>query len=86
MITGLLLSLSVSSAEIPARMILNVGDSDPLEVRLQISDQTVVIDNGLVLVTIENPSGHLIGIKYKGVDNVLESRNKNNNKGYALLN
>ena len=46
----------------------------------------VVIDNGLVQVTIENPSGYLIGIKYKGVDNVLEYRHKNHDKGYALFN
>ncbi|XVE83036.1 hypothetical protein DITRI_Ditri16bG0054600 [Diplodiscus trichospermus] len=42
----------------------------------------VVIDNGLVEITIENPSGYLIGIKHKGVDNVLETKNENKNKGY----
>ena len=46
----------------------------------------MVIDNGLVEVTIENPSGYLTGIKYKGLDNVLESSNHNSNKGYALFN
>ncbi|XP_022752049.1 probable rhamnogalacturonate lyase B [Durio zibethinus] len=83
MIIELLLFFFVCSAEIPARKILEGGDSDPHEVcRLQTSDQKVVIDNGLVEVTMENPSGYLTGIKYKGLDNVLESRNHNHNKGY----
>ncbi|KAK8988772.1 hypothetical protein V6N11_030148 [Hibiscus sabdariffa] len=42
----------------------------------------VIIDNGLVEVTIENPSGHVMGIKYMGMDNVLECGNPNSNRGY----
>ncbi|XVF61481.1 hypothetical protein PTKIN_Ptkin08bG0133100 [Pterospermum kingtungense] len=43
----------------------------------------VVVDNGLVEITIENPSGYLTVIKYyKGLDNVLETSNANYNKGY----
>ncbi|XWS45038.1 hypothetical protein CRYUN_Cryun15aG0102000 [Craigia yunnanensis] len=83
MIIELLLFLSACSADITSRKILQDGDSNPREVRLQTNDPNkVVIDNGLVEVTIENPSGYLTGIKYKGVDNVLESRHDNDNKGY----
>ncbi|KAE8704826.1 putative kinase [Hibiscus syriacus] len=38
--------------------------------------------NGLVEVTVEYPSGHLSGIKYKTMPNVFETRNNNDNKGY----
>ncbi|PPD95215.1 hypothetical protein GOBAR_DD07754 [Gossypium barbadense] len=61
--------------------ILNLGDCNP-HVRLQISHHNVVIDNGLIEVTIENPSGHVTGIKYMGMDNVLECGNPNSNRGY----
>ncbi|XVF59126.1 hypothetical protein PTKIN_Ptkin07bG0250300 [Pterospermum kingtungense] len=79
LIIELLLFLSACSADTPTRKILQDGN----RVRLQTNDpDKMVIDNGLVEVTIENPSGYLTGIKYKGVDNVLESGNKNHNKGY----
>lgn len=79
MIIELLLFLSVFSAEIPPRKLLNDGNG----IRLQTNDpDKMVIDNGLVEVTIEKPSGFLTGIKYKGVDNVFESSNKNHNRGY----
>ncbi|XVE83037.1 hypothetical protein DITRI_Ditri16bG0054700 [Diplodiscus trichospermus] len=82
MIIELLLFVSAFSAEIPARKILKDGDSYPREVQLRTNDpDKVVIDNGLVEVTIANPSGYLIGIKYKG-NNVLESKHHSANKGY----
>ncbi|KAH1082569.1 hypothetical protein J1N35_022330 [Gossypium stocksii] len=81
MIVELSLFYSACSAEIPVRKILNLGDCNP-RVRLQISHHNVVIDNGLVEVTIENPDGHVTGIKYMGMENVLESGNPNSNRGY----
>ncbi|XVE86892.1 hypothetical protein DITRI_Ditri18aG0072000 [Diplodiscus trichospermus] len=83
MIIELLLFLSACSVEIPARKLLKHIESNPPEVRLQTNDpDRVVIDNGLVEVTIEKPSGFLTGIKYEGLDNVLESRNHDSNRGY----
>ncbi|KAG8474877.1 hypothetical protein CXB51_031612 [Gossypium anomalum] len=76
------LLFSAFSADIPPRKILNGEKKKPRKVELHIEDNRVFIDNGLVEVTIENPSGHLSGIKYKGMLNVLETRNNNNNKGY----
>ncbi|PPS17697.1 hypothetical protein GOBAR_AA02886 [Gossypium barbadense] len=81
MIVELSLFYSACSAEIPVRKILNLGDCNP-HVRLQKSHHNVVIDNGLIEVTIENPSGHVTGIKYMGMDNVLECGNPNSNRGY----
>ncbi|KAE8715771.1 hypothetical protein F3Y22_tig00110160pilonHSYRG00445 [Hibiscus syriacus] len=61
--------------------LLRDHDSDT-HVRLQINHREVIIDNGLVRVTIENPSGYLEGIKYKDIRNVFERRNNNDNRGY----
>ncbi|XVF61482.1 hypothetical protein PTKIN_Ptkin08bG0133200 [Pterospermum kingtungense] len=81
-ITQLLL-LSASSAELPTRKILGQTARNPLGVQLDTTEPNrVVVDNGLVAVTIEKPSGFLTVIKYKGIDNVLETSNPNSNKGY----
>ncbi|KDO40183.1 hypothetical protein CISIN_1g0067411mg, partial [Citrus sinensis] len=42
----------------------------------------VVMDNGLVQVTLSNPEGEVIGIKYNEIDNVLETQNEEDNRGY----
>ncbi|GMI88379.1 hypothetical protein HRI_002507200 [Hibiscus trionum] len=76
-----LLFFSVFSAEIPLRK-----SKDRIrkirEVKLHRNNDRVFIDNGLIEVTIEEPSGHLSGIKYKSMPNVLETKNHNGNKGY----
>ncbi|KAG4154068.1 hypothetical protein ERO13_D03G034800v2 [Gossypium hirsutum] len=82
MVIQLSLFLSVFSTEIHARKLLKDNHINTNDVRLHISDRQVIIDNGLVEVTIENPSGYLIGIKYKEMENVLERRNHNSNRGY----
>ncbi|KAI4388108.1 hypothetical protein MLD38_000469 [Melastoma candidum] len=45
----------------------------------------VVMDNGIVHVTLSSPGGEVIGIKYKGMDNLLEGHNKITNRGYLDL-
>lgn len=42
----------------------------------------VVLDNGLVQVTFSNPGGDVVGIKYNGIDNLLEINNEETNRGY----
>ncbi|PWA86259.1 rhamnogalacturonate lyase [Artemisia annua] len=42
----------------------------------------VVMSNGLVQITLSNPAGHLVGIRYKGIDNLLEVNNDEHNRGY----
>ncbi|KAG2698666.1 hypothetical protein I3843_07G160000 [Carya illinoinensis] len=40
------------------------------------------MDNGIVQVTLSNPDGIVTGIRYNGVDNLLEVLNKESNRGY----
>jgi rhamnogalacturonan endolyase len=42
----------------------------------------VVMDNGILQVTLSKPGGIITGIEYNGIDNVLEVRNKETNRGY----
>uniref|UniRef100_A0A803LK80 rhamnogalacturonan endolyase n=2 Tax=Chenopodium quinoa TaxID=63459 RepID=A0A803LK80_CHEQI len=51
-------------------------------VQLQILDRYVVLDNGIARVTISKPGGIVTGIAYNGIDNLLESRNPEDNRGY----
>ncbi|XP_054810059.1 probable rhamnogalacturonate lyase B [Prosopis cineraria] len=51
-------------------------------VTLQQSDDKVVMDNGIVSVTLTRPDGNLIGVSYNGIDNLLEPRNRPDNRGY----
>lgn len=41
----------------------------------------VVMYNGIVSVTVSRPDGNLIGVSYNGIDNLLERRNRPDNRG-----
>lgn len=44
----------------------------------------VVMDNGILQVTLSRPGGIVTGIRYGGIDNLLEVRNKETNRGYVV--
>lgn len=41
------------------------------------------MDNGILQVTISKPEGMVTGVSYNGIDNLLEVRNDETNRGYA---
>ena len=41
----------------------------------------VVMDNGILQVTLSNPGGMVTGIQYHGIDNLLEVRNRETERG-----
>ncbi|KAL3514296.1 hypothetical protein ACH5RR_027013 [Cinchona calisaya] len=55
-------------------------------VQLHIEADHVVIDNGIVQVTLSNPGGILKAIQYGGIDNLLELHNQDLNGGFWDLN
>lgn len=54
----------------------------PQGVQLIIEDNHVVMDNGILQVTLSNPDGIVTGIQYNGIDNLLEVLNDESNRGY----
>ncbi|GMH24133.1 hypothetical protein Nepgr_025976 [Nepenthes gracilis] len=54
----------------------------PPAVNLSVSNKHVVMDNGILKVTWTVPGGQVVGIHYAGVDNLLETVNKESNRGY----
>jgi len=40
------------------------------------------VDNGVFNITFSVPDGMVINIQYNGIDNLLENKNKENNRGY----
>ncbi|VVA92526.1 unnamed protein product [Arabis nemorensis] len=56
--------------------------ADQGSVQLRIQENHVVMDNGIVQVTISKPDGFVTGISYQGLDNLLEIHNEEYNRGY----
>ncbi|CAL5360653.1 unnamed protein product [Camellia sinensis] len=50
-------------------------------VHLNIQDDHVVIDNGILQLTLSNPGGTVTGITYGGIDNLIELHNQELNGG-----
>ncbi|KAI5436093.1 hypothetical protein KIW84_022513 [Lathyrus oleraceus] len=42
----------------------------------------VVISNGIISLTLSNPRGYVKGVSYAGIDNVLDEKNEENDRGY----
>lgn len=42
----------------------------------------VVITNGIISITLSKPGGYVKGISYSNIDNVLETRYEENDRGY----
>ncbi|XP_052622429.1 uncharacterized protein LOC111894732 [Lactuca sativa] len=51
-------------------------------VNLTFIQKHVVMSNGIVQVTLQNPEGHITRIQYKGIDNLLEVQKNESSRGY----
>lgn len=51
-------------------------------VTVKVSDRYVEIKNGIFDLTLSNPDGIVTGVRYNGVDNLMEILNKEDNRGY----
>ncbi|KAL5559927.1 hypothetical protein UlMin_036138 [Ulmus minor] len=51
-------------------------------VQLYVEDNYVVMENGIVKVTLSKPDGIVTGIQYNDIDNLLEVRRKEIDRGY----
>ncbi|KAL6560102.1 hypothetical protein OROHE_006340 [Orobanche hederae] len=51
-------------------------------IKLRILNNYVEMDNGIVKLTLLKPSGYIASIGYRGIENILEYRNKKNRRGY----
>ncbi|KAL9152129.1 hypothetical protein ABFS82_11G099200 [Erythranthe guttata] len=60
----------------------NYNQDSPSPVKLHVLDKHVEIDNGIVKLTLMKPSGYISGVRYKGIDNILENRLKEARRGY----
>ncbi|KAL8168062.1 hypothetical protein V2J09_009561 [Rumex salicifolius] len=58
------------------------GSASP--VALHVTDNWIMMDNGIVRVVWSNPEGYVVQIQYGGIDNVLEYHNKIGGRG-ALI-
>ncbi|KAL5775330.1 hypothetical protein ACOSP7_012887 [Xanthoceras sorbifolium] len=56
------------------------------KVRLITKGSYVILDNGLVRLTISKPQGYLTGIKYGGMDNILDQKSSESSRGYWDIN
>ncbi|KAL5822028.1 hypothetical protein ACOSQ3_023910 [Xanthoceras sorbifolium] len=80
--------VGASSQKTPVRKILRSINHRELNKSLRVQLLTkeprreVIIDNGIVQVTLSSPDGFVTGIKYHGIDNVLENKNEDDNRGY----
>lgn len=63
-----------------------LDDNVEYGVQMVNTSDSIVLDNGLVQLILSNPAGDVTGVKYGGIDNLLEIHNKPSNRGYWKLN
>lgn len=83
MAVEMMLLLSVCSEITPSRKLLQTNFAAPFPaVKLTTERDQVIIDNGLIQVTLSRPYGDVIGVQYNGIKNVLADDNQRHNRGY----
>ncbi|WJX93513.1 rhamnogalacturonan endolyase [Trifolium repens] len=65
-----------------SKIINGIGLSSKVKLNTEEDQQQLVVDNGIVSVTLSRPEGYILGISYNGIDNILESKNEQVDRGY----
>ncbi|XP_010060112.2 probable rhamnogalacturonate lyase B [Eucalyptus grandis] len=82
MIRAMMENQNASVAQEGGKMGSDGYTASSLRVQLNVQDKQVVMDNGMVQVTIAKPEGFVTGIKYNGIGNLLEVLNEEWDRGY----
>ncbi|CAN6542923.1 unnamed protein product [Malus baccata var. baccata] len=67
---------------IQAMNFLAAAQNSTSGLQLHIRDKEVVVENGILQMTLSKPGGVVTGLQYNGVDNLLEVLNEAPNRGY----
>ncbi|RWW20019.1 hypothetical protein GW17_00015893 [Ensete ventricosum] len=54
-------------------------------VTVHVEREYVVLDNGIVQLTLSKPGGFITGVKYHGLDNVMEVKNREDGRGFHYM-
>ncbi|CAA7387655.1 unnamed protein product [Spirodela intermedia] len=60
--------------------------ASPAGVSMKVKGRHVVLDNGIVRVTLTNPGGMITGISFNGLNNLMEVLNDESDRGYWSTN
>ncbi|KAI3738096.1 hypothetical protein L2E82_28114 [Cichorium intybus] len=67
---------------LPESRVYRKGLMAMMGVKLHFRKHHVLMENGIVQLTLTNPGGYVTGVKYNNIDNLLEAHNDESDRGY----
>ncbi|PNX81424.1 rhamnogalacturonate lyase B-like protein, partial [Trifolium pratense] len=65
-----------------SKIINDMRSTSIVKLNTEEDQKQLVVDNGIVSVTLSRPEGYILGISYNGIDNILESKLEEQDRGY----